>query len=221
MHKEHPEVISIMSKGHAFDLKSNVFEKLPNIFLEEKPEDGNEYIQVLGRKNNSRVFKYIRKDYVNNVKNLFYYKVFMPKAVGSGEFGEIFSNLLIGLPATGNTETFISIGIFDSEICAINTRKYISTKFARSLLGILKTTQDITPERPPAGLHPQQRHRLEQIYRRNRPSALQKIWLDPRRNKIHRNPCKGDGISVKNQHTDDQNGYAALLLLFNSHDNRP
>lgn len=66
MHKEHPEVISIMSKGHAFDLKSNVFEKLPNIFLEEKPEDGNEYIQVLGRKNNSRVFKYIRKDYVNN-----------------------------------------------------------------------------------------------------------------------------------------------------------
>lgn len=50
----------------AFDLKSNVFEKLPNIFLEEKPEDGNEYIQVLGRKNNSRVFKYIRKDYVNN-----------------------------------------------------------------------------------------------------------------------------------------------------------
>lgn len=71
----------------------------------------------------------------------------MPKAMGSGAFGEVFSNLLIGSPAMGNTETFISIGIFDLEICAENTRKYISTKFARSLLGILKTTQDITPEK--------------------------------------------------------------------------
>lgn len=147
MHADHPEAMSQLSKGHAYDMSTNIFDRLPQIFYDEKPNDGQEYIQILGRENNSRVYKYIRKDYVNNVKNLYNFKVFMPKAMGSGAFGEVFSNLLIGSPAKGNTETFISIGIFDSEICAENTRKYISTKFARSLLGILKTTQDITPEK--------------------------------------------------------------------------
>lgn len=147
MHADHPEAMSQLSKGHAYDMSTNIFDRLPQIFYDEKPNDGQEYIQILGREKNSRVYKYIRKDYVNNVKNLYNFKVFMPKAMGSGAFGEVFSNLLIGSPAKGNTETFISIGIFDSEICAENTRKYISTKFARSLLGILKTTQDITPEK--------------------------------------------------------------------------
>lgn len=128
-------------------MSTNIFDRLPQVFYSEKPDDEYDYIRILSRENNSRVYKYIRKDYVNNVKNLYNYKVFMPKAMGSGAFGEIFSNLMIGLPAAGNTETFISIGIFDSEKCAENTRKYISTKFARSLLGILKTTQDITPEK--------------------------------------------------------------------------
>lgn len=144
---EHPELRNRLSKGHEKDLKSNIFDKLPQVFYDEKPDDGQEYIQILGRENNSRVYKYIRKDYVNNAKNLYNYKVFMPKAIGKGVFGETFSNLLIGSPSTGNTETFISIGIFDLEICAVNARKYISTKFTRSLLGILKTTQDITPEK--------------------------------------------------------------------------
>lgn len=147
MHDDHPEALSQLSKGHAYDMSTNIFDRLPQIFYNEKPNDGQEYIQILGRENNSRVYKHIRKDYVNNVKNLYNYKVFMPKAMGSGAFGEIFSNLMIGSPSIGNTETFISIGVFCSEICAVNTRKYISTKFARSLLGILKTTQDITPEK--------------------------------------------------------------------------
>lgn len=147
MHQDHPEAIGQLSKGHAYDMSTNIFDRLPQVFYDEKPDDGQEYIQILGRKNNIRVYKYIRKDYVNNVKNLYNYKVFMPKAMGSGAFGETFSNLLIGSPSTGNTETFISIGIFDLEICAVNARKYISTKFTRSLLGILKTTQDITPEK--------------------------------------------------------------------------
>lgn len=42
----------------------------------------------------------------------------------------------------GYTQTFIGIGKFDSHNEAINASKYIKTKFARAMLGILKITQD-------------------------------------------------------------------------------
>ena len=37
--------------------------------------------------------------------------------------------------------------MFETEIEAANCFKYISTKFCRALLGILKTTPDLTPEK--------------------------------------------------------------------------
>lgn len=147
MHQDHPEAIGQLSKGHAYDMSTNIFERLPQIFYDKKPNDGFDYIEILGREQNKRTFKFIRKDYVNTVCNLFSYKVLMPKAMGSGAFGETLPSLIIGSPSVGSTETFISIGIFNSEIEAENTLKYIKTKFCRALLGILKTTQDITPEK--------------------------------------------------------------------------
>ena len=54
---------------------------------------------------------------------------------------------ILAEPGTGATETFLSIGSFDSAEEASATLKYIKTKFARLLLGILKTTQDITPDK--------------------------------------------------------------------------
>ena len=53
----------------------------------------------------------------------------------------------VGEPETGNTETFISIGQLGSLYEAEALVKYIKTRFVRSLLGALKTTQDITPEK--------------------------------------------------------------------------
>lgn len=152
MHKEHPEVISIMSKGHAFDLKSNVFEKLPNIFLEEKPEDGNVYCKFIGLIKNKRTFKYIKKSYVEDTDNLGKYKVLMPAANGSGAIGEVLSTPLIGEPLIGEpliggTESFISIGSLDTSEEAEALLKYVKSKFARTLLGILKITQHVTPEK--------------------------------------------------------------------------
>lgn len=152
MHKEHPEVISIMSKGHAFDLKSNVFEKLPNIFLEEKPEDGNVYCKFIGLIKNKRTFRYIKKSYVEDTDNLGKYKVLMPAANGSGAIGEVLSTPLIGEPLIGEpligrTESFISIGSLDTSEEAEALLKYVKSKFARTLLGILKITQHVTPEK--------------------------------------------------------------------------
>ena len=147
MHEDHPEAIAQLSTGHAHDMSTNIFDRLPQIFYDEKPKDDNDYIQILGRTNNGRVYKYVRRDYVNKVKNLDKYKIFISKASGVGSFGETLSNPIMAMPGIGSTETFLSIGIFDSAYEMESLLKYIKTKFARALLGVLKTTQDITPDK--------------------------------------------------------------------------
>ena len=135
MHKDHPEAASQLSKGHAYDLKSNVFERIPQVFFDIQPQDGQKYIQILGRKGNDRVYKYIREDYINNVINLHKYKIYLPKANGAGALGEVLSPPVLAEPGTGSTETFLSIGAFETEEEAQATLKYIKTKFARIMLG--------------------------------------------------------------------------------------
>ena len=145
MHKEHPEAKKQQSKGHLYDVSTNIFDILPQLFHEKEPNDNKEYIQILGLNGRDRLHKYVRRDYINPVKNLEFYKIFVPKASGSGAFGEVLSTPLIGSPLIGHTETFISIGVFktkkESEACL----KYIKGKFSRVMLGILKATQDNSP----------------------------------------------------------------------------
>lgn len=147
LHKDYPDAIMQLSNGHAYDMSTNIFERLPQVFYIEKPDDGFDYISILGREGSNRVFKYIRADYVNRVRNLFNFKICLPKANGAGKYGESLTMPIVLSPGVGNTETFITIGIFDNSSEAENALKYIKTKFARALLGILKTTQDITPEK--------------------------------------------------------------------------
>lgn len=146
MHKEHPEAISQLSNGHPYDVSTNIFERLPQVFFDEKPNDGKKYIRILGRIDNTRIMKYVRRDYIREVENLDGYKVFMASANSNGVFGEMLTLPIVAEPAVGNTETFISIGNFSSLYEAEAIRKYILTKFARALLGVLKTTHHLTPE---------------------------------------------------------------------------
>ncbi len=125
---------------------TNAFTKFPEIFSDDKPNDGREYIQILGRIGVKRVYKWIRRDYVKSLDNLDKYKVFIPSSNGSGAIGEVVSTPLVGLPLVGlplvgSTETFTGVGAFDSAAEAGACLKYIKTKFARALLGILKVTQ--------------------------------------------------------------------------------
>lgn len=145
LHEDFPDAALRLSKGHAYDLKSNAFDKLSDVFRDIKPKDGQEYIRILGRQNNERKLKFIRKDYVNEVENLYKYKIFMPKANGTGAFGEILTLPEISEPGVGGTESFVSIGFFDSLEEARNLLQYIKTKFMRALLGVAKITQDLTP----------------------------------------------------------------------------
>ena len=147
LHTEVTDVTQRLSKGHAFDLKSNVFEKLPDVFFEQKPDDDQTYAKVLGLVGGKRVYRYIKKDYLEAPENFLKYKVLMPAANGSGAIGEVLSTPLIGEPLIGETETFISIGSFDTFEEANSLLKYVKTRFSRVLLGILKVTQHITPEK--------------------------------------------------------------------------
>lgn len=142
---DHPECLNALSKGHEYDFKSNVFEKMSEVFSDKEPDDGHRYIRILGRMDNERCYKYIKEAYVNSVCNLHKYKVFMSGATGTGRFGETVAEPIIGYPADGSTETFLSIGTLNSELEAENVIKYIKTKFTRALFSILKKTQANTP----------------------------------------------------------------------------
>ncbi|HFU4024767.1 TPA: Eco57I restriction-modification methylase domain-containing protein [Streptococcus suis] len=145
LHEEFPQLESRLSKGHKFDVTTNIFEKLPEIFKDIK-SDSN-YVEIIGRQNNERVNKFVRADYIKGPDNFEKYKVFLPKANGSGAIGEVLSTPLVGTPLVGtplvgHTQTFLSIGSFNTEYEAHSLLKYIKTPFARTLLGILKITQD-------------------------------------------------------------------------------
>ncbi|ROX64907.1 Eco57I restriction-modification methylase domain-containing protein [Enterococcus faecalis] len=146
-HEENPQAIQKMSKGHEKDIITNAFDTLNFAFYNEIPDD-DKYIKIYGRQNNKRVSKYIKAKYIKNHESIDKWKVFIPKANGASGMitdaglSRIISTPFIGEPFSGHTQTYISVGKFDSEEEAENCLKYIKTKFARLLLGVLKVTQD-------------------------------------------------------------------------------
>ena len=134
-------------------IKTNAFEMLPNFFVAKKPDDGREYIEIYGRYESKRTFRFCRADFVDDNINLRKYKVFIPKAYGgSGALNEngpamLVGLPLVGLPLVGCTETFITLGAFDTRAEALAAEKYIKTKFSRALLGVKKVTQEATPDK--------------------------------------------------------------------------
>ena len=150
LHEEHPEAWKKLSEGNLYAMSTNIFDLLPEFFHVEKPDNKFEYIRIFGRQNNERIYRYIRADYVNQGCNLYDWKIFVPKANGSGTLGEVLTTPVIGQPVIGqpvigHTETFMSVGKFAAQDEAEAALKYIKTKFARVLLGILKVTQDNPP----------------------------------------------------------------------------
>lgn len=130
------------SKGHKYDVGSNIFDVLPELFFDEKPDNDFQYCRIFGRCDSGRIVKWIKRDYLRCPDNVDSYKVFVTKTNGTGTLGEALSMPTIGEPNMGHTVTFLSIGKFDTENEANALLKYIKTKFARLLLGTLKVTQD-------------------------------------------------------------------------------
>ena len=121
-------------------LRTNAFEVMPDIFLKDKPNDGRDYFEILGKLGTERVYRFVRREYMEDIPEFKTWKVFLPAANGSGALGEVVST-----PLVGATQTFITVGAFDSEAEARACLAYIKSKFCRAMLGILKVTQHNPP----------------------------------------------------------------------------
>ena len=117
---------------------SNIFDKLPDYFTEEQHQGT---IGFYGRTKSRRCVRYADRVLFENHPNLDKYKVIVPESNGSGAIGEVLSTPLIGEPLIGVTQTFLTIGAFDTIDEAEACLRYVKTKFARTMLGILKATQ--------------------------------------------------------------------------------
>jgi superfamily II DNA or RNA helicase len=141
---ENPVLIGRTDKSHAKAVATVVFDRYPEVFHDVEPDEEH-YIQIYGRLNGERVYKYIKRKYLAPHPNLDKWKVFVAKANGTGGLGEVLSEPVIAKPGIGHSQTFVSMGRFDTEFEAEALLKYVKSKFARSLFSILKVTQDINP----------------------------------------------------------------------------
>jgi hypothetical protein len=141
---ENPVLIGRTDKQHARAVATVVFDRYPEVFHDAMPE-GEQYVQIYGRLNGERVFKYVKRKYLTPHTNLDKWKIFVAKANGTGGLGETLSEPVIAQPGTGHSQTFVSMGRFDTGFEAEALLKYVKSKFARSLFSILKVTQDINP----------------------------------------------------------------------------
>ncbi|MBP5509956.1 MAG: Eco57I restriction-modification methylase domain-containing protein [Kiritimatiellae bacterium] len=140
---DYPELKSIIgSHGRERRLTTSIF-SIGELF---KSSNSEGLVEILGLIENNRTSRYIAEKYLASHPNLKKYKVIIPKANGTGALGEVFSSPLIGSPMLGYTQSFISIGAFDSKAEARAALKYIKTKFLRTMLGLLKVTQDNNTE---------------------------------------------------------------------------
>lgn len=142
MFEENPILISRTDESHRKALGTTLFDRYPEVFFDVNYGDK---VKVWGRNKNGRLFKFIKLEYIRNHPNLLKYKVLLPEANGSGSIGEVLSTPLVGEPLVGYTQTFISIGAFDCLSEAEACYKYVKSKFARAMLGILKITQHNPP----------------------------------------------------------------------------
>ena len=145
LYEEHPDYRNIIgSNGREKRLTTSIFNQL-DIFTELNTTADD--VRIIGLIDNIRIYRYIPKRFLDNHANLLKWKVILPKSNGSGAIGEVLSTPLIGEPLIGEpligyTQSFISIGSFDNKEEAQATLKYVKSKFMRTMLGILKVTQD-------------------------------------------------------------------------------
>ena len=144
------ESISVFHKVRSFN--EETFEKIVSSrkpfgfstnFSEYKKNESGDYPVKLYRFGG---IGYIKKIQITkSEKTLQKYKVFIAKASPGGDYypHQVFSTPILGEPNTCCTETYVAIGPFANKKIAKNVIQYISTRFFRFLVLLIKNTQDV------------------------------------------------------------------------------
>lgn len=146
LYQDHPEARALRPEGNAALVNTNAFDQFAFLYTVEPPDDGNHYIRVLGLDGKSRASRWIRSEYIGGPANLDKFKVVVPASRGHlGTLGAepaiVIGAPLLGEPGEAVTQTFITIGAFDSKTEGEACLKYVKSKFARAMVGVLKATQ--------------------------------------------------------------------------------
>ena len=139
---DYPDAIERLGKGTGNMLVSNFFEKVPEAIANETNEP---CLRILCRVGGKRSICNILKKYIQLNKFIDKYNVASPEANSNGRFGERLTVGELLSPEEGATDTFISLGAFDTKFEALALQKYMKTKFFRALLGVKKVTQHCPP----------------------------------------------------------------------------
>lgn len=142
LYKEHPQARALRPEGNAALINTNAFEQFAFLYHDSKPAPGNDFVSVMGLIKNRRLTRWIRSEYITGPESFQRYKVLIAKANGSGVFGEALASPSVIGPRVAVTQSFITIGSFSTEAEANACLAYLKSKFARTMLGVLKVTQD-------------------------------------------------------------------------------
>lgn len=142
----HPDISEKMGKGTGAKITSKIVDQMDKLFPQSPDNINGDAVKLLIRtKTGKRAYRYIKREYLQNNRYLDSYNVIVPESNGTGAIGEVLSTPLIGEPLIGHSDTFLTIGAFSTKEEASNCMKYIKTKYARVMLGILKATQHNSP----------------------------------------------------------------------------
>lgn len=133
----YPQIEKLAGEGTGDKILSKVVEAGTIVFLPEKFSDS---IQIIAKGKTERIIRFIHKKYIQENTFIDSYKVLVPESNGNGAF-EVFSSPEISKPQEAFSDTFLAIGAFSTQEEAEACLKYIKTKFARVMLGVLKVTQ--------------------------------------------------------------------------------
>lgn len=146
LYEDNPDARALRPAGNEALVSTNAFEQFSFLYFVERPNDSQSYVRVLGLDGKKRTSRWIRSEYITGPDNFDRFKVVAPASRGHlGQLGEepalILGVPLLGEPQVAVTQTFITIGSFGTEAEAEACLKYVKSKFARVMLGVLKVTQ--------------------------------------------------------------------------------
>ena len=141
LYADYPEYLTVIgSDGKDKRFRNNIFDK---VSLFSNGSINSDDITVIGVVKNKRQWRYFPRKYIDcSHENLYLWKVLVPRVNGEGHLDDVLSNPFVCGPECAYTQTFIGIGAFLNREEAENALKYVKTKFARTMLHILKVTQD-------------------------------------------------------------------------------